>query len=249
MDAGDILGVRPPKGPSPAERVSLNLSKLTKNKSEKSLDKAGGGEGVRPSQSLPSLAPTFPLAKKRKLKRKAVPWEWRTFQSSARSDRIRLFHWVKATDDTPSDYPFARFNKKVNVISYTPEEYEKHLQSETWTKEQTDHLFDLCNRFDLRFPVIADRFEGDKSQEEMKERFYSVSKTIISARGGSGSVSGPPVSIALGAEVDLGNGARDVEVGLNESSAAAVEKSKSGDEASLTADTIKVAGNMIYILV
>jgi len=27
-----------------------------------------------------------------------------------------------------------------------------------WSKEETDHLFDLCEQFSLRFIVIADRF-------------------------------------------------------------------------------------------
>lgn len=42
-----------------------------------------------------------------------------------------------------------------------------------WTKEETDQLFDLCERFDLRFIVIADRFPSSRTVEELKERYYS----------------------------------------------------------------------------
>lgn len=42
-----------------------------------------------------------------------------------------------------------------------------------WTKEETDKLFDLCERFDLRFIVIADRFPTSRTVEELKNRYYS----------------------------------------------------------------------------
>lgn len=44
-----------------------------------------------------------------------------------------------------------------------------------WTKEETDQLFDLCERFDLRFIVIADRFPSSRSVEELKSRYYAGS--------------------------------------------------------------------------
>lgn len=42
-----------------------------------------------------------------------------------------------------------------------------------WTKEETNELFDLCGRFDLRFVVIADRFPSSRTVEELKDRYYS----------------------------------------------------------------------------
>ena len=38
--------------------------------------------------------------------------------------------------------------------------YQKHLNEEDWTKEETDHLFELCQQFDLRFPVVCDRYNS-----------------------------------------------------------------------------------------
>ncbi len=50
---------------------------------------------------------------------------------------------------------------QAQLFRYTNEEYEQLIRSDSpgWTKEETDHLMDLCDRFDLRFTVIADRFE------------------------------------------------------------------------------------------
>ena len=35
-----------------------------------------------------------------------------------------------------------------------------------WSKKETDHLFKLCEKFSLRFIVIADRFEEYSSDLE-----------------------------------------------------------------------------------
>lgn len=34
-----------------------------------------------------------------------------------------------------------------------------YLHDDAWTKAETDHLFDLARRFDLRFVVIHDRYD------------------------------------------------------------------------------------------
>lgn len=62
-------------------------------------------------------------------------------------------------------YPFARFNRKVEVIRYTEEEYDQAIEpalgGTDWTRLETDHLFRLCDKYSLRFIIIADRFEND----------------------------------------------------------------------------------------
>ena len=73
-----------------------------------------------------------------------------------------MFHWMKAKEIN-EPYPFARFNKKPRVITYTEEEYKMAVGSMTsdWDKLETDVLFDLCQRLNLRFIVIADRFSSE----------------------------------------------------------------------------------------
>jgi len=65
--------------------------------------------------------------------------------------------------ETGDPYAFARFNKKPRVVTYTDEEYRKAIQplKSDWDKLETDVLFDLCERFSLRFIVIADRFTDE----------------------------------------------------------------------------------------
>ncbi|KAJ7329015.1 DNA methyltransferase 1-associated protein 1 [Desmophyllum pertusum] len=130
---------------------------------------------------------------KAKLGRRHVrQWKWVPFINPARSDGAMLHHWRRAADEA-KEYPFARFNKKVNVPSYTDEEYQMCLHDgppSTWTRNETDHLFDLCRRFDLRFITIHDRFDKDKHQsrtiEELKDRYYGCVTRLLKARAPPG---------------------------------------------------------------
>jgi DNA methyltransferase 1-associated protein 1 len=108
------------------------------------------------------------VKKERNFKKAVDKWVWHGFDNPARSDHLVLHHWTKVKE-TEEPYPFSRFNRKIEVIRYTDEEYtivNEKLKSQAgglaivtdWSKEETDHLFDLCEQFSLRFIVIADRF-------------------------------------------------------------------------------------------
>jgi len=73
-----------------------------------------------------------------------------------------MYHWMKEKE-TNEPYPFARFNKKARVLTYTAEEYKNIVGSlaSDWDKLETDTLFDLCQRFNMRFIVIADKFASE----------------------------------------------------------------------------------------
>ncbi|GAU11316.1 hypothetical protein TSUD_343070 [Trifolium subterraneum] len=116
-----------------------------------------------------------------------VTWQWLPFTNSARKDDLHLYHWVRIVNGVlpTGDYSFAKYNKSVDIIKYTDEEYEKYLTDPMWTKEETNELFDLCERFDLRFVVIADRFSSSRTVEELKDRYYSVLRAILLARAAS----------------------------------------------------------------
>ncbi|KAF2325049.1 hypothetical protein GH714_022457 [Hevea brasiliensis] len=147
------------------------------------------------------LAPLMPSIDTSQLKRRPpsdekITWQWLPFTNSARKDNLQLYHWVRVVNGVPptGDYSFAKYNKSVDIVRYTDEEYEKYLTDPTWTKEETDQLFDLCERFDLRFIIIADRFSLSRTVEELKDRYYSVSRAILLARApSSGDVSGHPL--------------------------------------------------------
>ena len=119
-------------------------------------------------------------------------WEQRSFVHGARSDGLTLKHWKRANiglvprpfvstneedtemqDETiesaaqngyqfPDEVHFDKYNVKVNVPTYTAEQYEEKLKVDDWAKEETDYLLDLCRDFDLRWIVIADRYEPEE---------------------------------------------------------------------------------------
>ncbi|GAB6020248.1 DNA methyltransferase 1-associated protein 1 [Chamberlinius hualienensis] len=123
---------------------------------------------------------------KAKLGMKRVrPWKWMTFTNPARDDDAVFHHWRRVADEG-KEYPFAKFNKTVTIPSYTDVDYQKYLKSDSWNKTETDHLMDLCRRFDIRFYVIHDRWDrtqfAERSVEDLKERYYDICNILSKAR-------------------------------------------------------------------
>ncbi|CAH8320746.1 unnamed protein product [Eruca vesicaria subsp. sativa] len=184
-DAKDILhGL--PKTPS----LSLNQEK--KSRPHKESHRKPDGISREVYALTGGVAPLMPSIDVNHLKRRPPPdekvaWQWLPVKSSARKDDLQLYHWVRVVNDVPptGDYSFAKYNKSVDVLKYTDDEYENHLTDPVWTKEETDQLFELCERFDLRFTVIADRFPLSRTIEELKDRYYSVTRALLRARAQS----------------------------------------------------------------
>lgn len=123
---------------------------------------------------------------------KAHPWQMTSFVNPARQDSLTLKHWSRKTEAPPDDadalsYPFARFNVKADIPTYTDSQYELLLRASDWSREETDYLFTLCRDYDLRFPVIHDRYEfpggASRALEDLKARYYSVCRALLEARG------------------------------------------------------------------
>ena len=179
-------------------------------------------EGAPP---ISIVAPKF--KEKPKLPFKPRPWEETPFGNSARKDGLILRHWRRKGDAsnaaalpvTPADSNaasemeqdekaattlpdshWAKFNVHVDKVQYTDEQYALHLKNDDWSKEETDYLVDLATDFDLRWVVIADRYEyqpmqlpketedamaitpqaKQRTQEDMKARYYDVAaKTMV----------------------------------------------------------------------
>lgn len=193
MDAKDILGL--PKTP-----LSLPLEK--KSRPQKDSQRKPDGISREVYALTGGLAPLMPSIDVNQLKRRPhsenekITWQWLPFTNSARKDNLQLYHWVRVVNGVPptGDYSFAKYNKSIDVIKYTDEEYKKFLIDPMWTKEETDELFELCVRFDLRFIVIADKLPSSRTVEELKNRYYSVSRAILTARAPSpADVSGHPL--------------------------------------------------------
>ncbi|KAL6219621.1 hypothetical protein ACLB2K_007380 [Fragaria x ananassa] len=192
MDAKDILGL--PKTTHP-------LSQEKKSRPPKESQRKPDGISREVYALIGGVPPLMPAIEPSQLKKRPptdekITWQWLPFTNSARKDDLQLYHWVRVVNGAPptGDYSFAKYNKSVEVIKYTDEEYGKYLTDPMWTKEETDQLFDLCQQFDLRFIVIADRFPSSRTVEELKDRYYSVSRHILIARAASpADVSGHPL--------------------------------------------------------
>ncbi|KAI9253863.1 hypothetical protein BDA99DRAFT_165657 [Phascolomyces articulosus] len=128
------------------------------------------------------VKPTFKA--KYNTKQKATPWIQQSFTNPARPDDLVLQHWIPEHKNN-EEYTFAKFNRVIDVPEYTDEDYDRYLTDSDWSKDETDYLFKLCQRFDLRFPIIEDRYsfgEKSRSMEDLKDRYYSVQRKLIKAR-------------------------------------------------------------------
>lgn len=54
------------------------------------------------------------------------------------------------------------------------------VKDATWTKLETDHLVQLSLKYDLRWPVIKDRYKctPDRPVQELQKRFYDVANRL-----------------------------------------------------------------------
>ncbi|KAK6512246.1 swr complex subunit [Arthrobotrys musiformis] len=133
-----------------------------------------------------------------------APWREQTFKNPARRDGMELKHWVRqnslqdsAADDVagameiqqtavPLDYQFAKFNIKINLLEYSDAEYDAVLKDDDWSRQETDYLFKLIKDYDLRWVVVADRYEfagkEDRTMEDLKSRYYSVCRNVMEMR-------------------------------------------------------------------
>lgn len=157
-DIKDILGLSrtssaaaAPKPAKPTIKKPEGMSREVFQLLVQDCASAGGAPGL---PVIPALSPKDTFKEKRA---RVIGWDWKAFTSSAREDGLKLKHWAKNNDKT-TDYSFARFNKKLKMLTYTDDEYDRHLTHPAWAKTESALLFDLCRRFDLRWPVIHDRF-------------------------------------------------------------------------------------------
>ena len=76
-------------------------------------------------------------------------------------------------------------------MTYSDEEYDVLLQVPNLTRSETDHLIDICYRYDLRWPVIVDRYECEPGRplDDIMNRYYFIVSKLKASR------TGVPVSV------------------------------------------------------
>ncbi|KAF4493192.1 SWR1-complex 4 [Fusarium agapanthi] len=178
-----------------------------------------------------AIVPEVTHFKKRRFasRKPAARWEMRSFKNSARTDSdFTLRHWRRKDEkqdgsdvspeqtsqgeqpqllrDGTEDSAFAKYNVQVSVPQYSEGQYQQSLQHNDWSKEETDYLLELARDFDLRWPLIWDRYEwnppatngeadadGDESKaivpatrprslEDLKARYYEVASKMMAAQ-------------------------------------------------------------------
>ncbi|CAK7262983.1 swr complex subunit [Sporothrix epigloea] len=105
------------------------------------------------------------------------------------------------------DSAFAKFNVRVVVPQYSDDQYAANLQHSEWTKEETDYLMELVKDFDLRWPLIWDRYDyqvadpasaaaddttaivpagqsigSSRTMEDLKVRYYEIAAKMMAVQ-------------------------------------------------------------------
>lgn len=213
-DVRDILELDRPNTPEISKAAILGIRSNVPKKKEKEgmrrpegmhrelfalLYSTDGTKELPPllqSDTLPQQG--YKSTKARLGMRRVRPWALLGFCNPARKDGAMLFHWRRVADQN-KEYPFAQFDKHIEILQYTESEYSDHLSSELWSRSETDALMQLCRQFDLRWPIIHDRWPrretaggaggigaATRSIEDIKERYYQITNTLKKARGLTG---------------------------------------------------------------
>jgi DNA methyltransferase 1-associated protein 1 len=149
------------------------------------------------------------------------------FTNQARSDGLILKHWRRKPTSLPTgngediameeqdttdgfvedSAEFLKYDIKPDMPDFTDEEYDAHLRSDEWSREETDYLFQMISDYSYRWPVVWDRYDYQPSQplppsadnpnptdilpfappkarsvEDIKARFYSISAKLMKLR-------------------------------------------------------------------
>ncbi|KAI1773509.1 hypothetical protein F4818DRAFT_422813 [Hypoxylon cercidicola] len=175
-DVRDVLNL-PHDGVSrPAKKLKTNFPRPSLKGLAREVQNLGGDNPI-------AIVPELSTFKKRRFgsRKPAARWELRPFRNSARDDQsLYLRHWRKQTEDQTraqesqngengaeqenkseqlEDSTFAKFNVQVDIPQYSDDQYNSNLTSRDWTKDETDYLFRMVRDFDLRWPLIWDRYE------------------------------------------------------------------------------------------
>ncbi|OLN82223.1 SWR1-complex protein 4 [Colletotrichum chlorophyti] len=213
-------------GPRPAKKQKTSAPRPNLKGLAREVQNLGGDNPI-------AIVPQVSIFKKRRFgnRKPASKWELKPFTNSARGDSgaLVLKHWKRKTTgpedgaaaqgDTemkdadgestaakPEDSMFAKFNVEVDVPQYSDDQYRTNLQSDDWTKTETDYLLELVRDFDLRWPIIWDRYDylpeaingeasadGDESKaiipvpkprtmEDLKARYYEVAAKMMAVQ-------------------------------------------------------------------
>lgn len=152
-------------------------------------------------------------------------WEQVSFKHGARTDGLILKHWKRAVPSIKppqtngdvemtqedqateqqfeEEFPMEKWDVRIRVPQFTDEQYETYFKSDDWSREETDYLMKLVSDYDLRWIVIADRYDPQdipsstnsvtdgievikqypaRTMEQLKLRYYEVAAQDLELR-------------------------------------------------------------------
>ena len=213
-DVRDMLDLPGSSAPRPAKKQKTAVPRPNLKGLAREVQSLGGDNPI-------AIVPEVSVFKKRRLasRKPAAKWDLKPFKNSARRDTLVLRHWRRKagvpagqiaedgnseqaetkSEEEVDDSTFAKFNVQVEVPKYDDEQYNTKLQSEDWSQDETDYLMGLVQEYDLRWPIIWDRYEyappqmeaaddamilvpKARSVEDLKARYYSVAANMMELR-------------------------------------------------------------------
>ncbi|KAF3034048.1 swr complex subunit [Didymella heteroderae] len=119
----------------------------------------------------------------------AKKWIRQPFTNPARADGLVLKHWRRKPtaapplqdgddaamqDSEPTDTlencaDYVKYNITVDMPDFTDEEYDAHLRSDDWSREETDYLFGIVKDYSYRWAVVWDRYEWQALKRRERE--------------------------------------------------------------------------------
>lgn len=93
---------------------------------------------------------------------------------------------LKATPESNGQNNESKVSKLLQAESSkdTPVQNEEDEKEPEWTYEETQLLFELCKTFELKWPIIYDRFPlKDRRLEDLKEQFYRICSLTLKDNG------------------------------------------------------------------
>ncbi|PKS07527.1 hypothetical protein jhhlp_006131 [Lomentospora prolificans] len=219
-DVRDVLNLPTDGAARPSKKIKSSGPRPNLKGLAREVQSLGGDNPI-------VIAPEITFKKRRHINKKpAAAWELKPFRNSARDDSsLVLRHWRRKTESARApnatgengttnggdkkpeqeceDSAFAKYNVKVTVPQYSDDQYRLNLHNPDWTKDETDYLLALAKEYDLRWPVIWDRYEfvpsalngetgvdGDESKaiipapkdrtlEDLKARYYEVASKMM----------------------------------------------------------------------
>ncbi|KAB8303116.1 hypothetical protein EYC80_004567 [Monilinia laxa] len=222
-DVRDMLDLPSSSVPRP-KKAKTNVQKPKLGGLAREVQNLGGDNPI-------AIVPEDAVFKKKRFgsKKPAAKWEAGAFRNSARGgDGLILKHWRKVggrekerekdregdtemgengeegkekEEEVLEDSTFAKYNVKVQIPTYTDQEYKELLENEEWSKHETDYLMGMVQEYDLRWPIIWDRYEytppdipedasegvmirrGEvRTMEDLKARYYSIGAAMMAQR-------------------------------------------------------------------